>query len=75
MSEDWERSVREHIQQVKDLKPCPFCGADYIHLTVEEDELGDLFVYCNACDMTVRHAYPGLSKDELTAHWNRRVKE
>lgn len=74
MSEDWERSVREQIQQVKGLKPCPFCGADPIHLTLESDD-GGAFIYCATCDMIVEHAYPGMSKEELITHWNRRMGE
>lgn len=57
-----------------ELKPCPFCGADPIHLTVETDD-GGAFIYCATCDMIVEHAYPGMSKEELITHWNRRAEE
>ena len=67
--------MNDERKRSDELKPCPFCGADYIHLTVEEDEDGNPFIYCATCDMIVSHAYPGLSEDKLIAHWNRRMKE
>lgn len=72
MSEDWERSVREHLQQVKDLKPCPFCGADIVNLTIKDDDgMGYKFIYCNECDAMYENANP----DKLIEGWNRRPNQ
>ena len=55
------------------LKPCPFCGANPINLSIENDEDGSYFIYCNVCDSCYENANAGL--DDLINGWNRRAKE
>ena len=54
-----------------DLKPCPFCGADNVNLSIEYDDCGDPYICCNVCDSF----YTNGRLDNLIDGWNRRAKE
>ena len=58
--------------RMTELKPCPFCGADEVNLSVREDENGDSFIYCYVCDSVYHNDNPSQNIIEM---WNRRAKE
>lgn len=66
-----------------DLKPCPFCGNEEIHIhTVHfNDEFRKCYVFCAECGAKQR---PILTRDDaekrvvaeiLAARWNKRIGE
>lgn len=55
----------------EELKPCPFCGADEVNLSVREDEDGESYIYCHVCDSV----YYNDQSQNIIEMWNRRVKE
>lgn len=55
-----------------ELKPCPFCGADEVNLSVREDDDGVLYIYCYGCDSVY---YNDNQSQNIIEMWNRRVKE
>ena len=55
-----------------ELKPCPFCGADEVNLSVREDEDGVSYVYCHVCDSVY---YNDNLSHNIIEMWNRRTKE
>lgn len=67
-----EKSGKVKMCQVDFLKPCPFCGADEVNLSVREDENGDSFIYCYVCDSVYYNDNPSQNIIEM---WNRRAKE
>lgn len=58
--------TREH-----GLLPCPFCGSVY----VEYDEGPWRLVKCNACPAYVEQSASEVTRDKITAAWNRRAAQ
>ena len=63
----------KRVGKMTELKPCPFCGADNVNLSIEYDDWGEPFIYCNVCDSCYENANVGV--DKLIDGWNRRAKE
>lgn len=59
-------------EDAPELKPCPFCGADEVNLSVREDEDGGSYIYCHVCDSVY---YNDNESQDIIDMWNRRVKE
>lgn len=55
----------------KALRPCPFCGADDVNLSVREDEDGEPYIYCHVC----YSVYYGDPSQNIIEMWNRRMSE
>ena len=60
------------INPLPKLKPCPFCGADYVNLSVGKDESGDSYIYCYVCDSVYYNDKPS---HDIVEMWNRRAIE
>ena len=58
-------------EQEKSLKPCPFCGANNVNLSIGYDDWGDEYIYCAVCDSMYQNCCTG----KTIEGWNRRVKE
>lgn len=76
------------LEDVKDIKPCPFCGSkENLHIT-SEDTFKELFerydratlsIECRKCGLDLyEHKYSGdeyeIKRDILIKKWNRRAK-
>ena len=55
-----------------ELKPCPFCGADEVNLSVREDDDGVPYIYCYGCDSAY---YNDNLSQNIIEMWNRRAME
>ena len=59
-----------------ELKPCPFCGSNDVHLLNAACPEGDQWsVTCKDCNVWVDHMFDAMSKEEAIELWNKRVKE
>ena len=52
-----------------DLKPCPFCGSEWVEMY---EKFGVFCISCVACGVDVNLTY---NKTESVKMWNKRVRE
>lgn len=76
------------LEDVKDIKPCPFCGSKENLYITSEDTFKELFerydgatlsIECKKCGLALyEHKYSGdeyeIKSDILIKKWNRRAK-
>lgn len=56
----------------KQIKPCPFCGSDWIERYCYATDIGNMWnIYCAKCKATFRGKY----EDEVINRWNQRVEQ
>lgn len=56
------------------LKPCPFCGDDYVYFLADNNDLtpdGSGCVHCDVCETEGPFAY---SEEEAVDGWNQRME-
>ena len=68
------------IDLYKAVKPCPFCGSDWIYVTFEHGYIDDsAIVFCNSCKVSVKleeNDQEGFSEEtakKAVEAWNRRT--
>ena len=58
-----------------DLKPCPFCGGENVHLDKAYSYFRDIVIYCEDCDMVFTLDDCNTTEQEVIEAWNRRVEK
>lgn len=56
-----------------ELKPCPFCGEDAVHLDKAYSYYSNMVIYCENCDTVFLLDDCHSTEKELVEAWNRRV--
>jgi Lar family restriction alleviation protein len=56
-----------------EMKPCPFCGGDDIHL-FQSKITEDWVIQCHGIGCWIRFTILASEKDEVVAAWNRRAE-
>ena len=58
---------------MSDLKPCPFCEGENVHLDKAYSYFRDIVIYCEGCDMVFTLDDCNTTEQEVIEAWNRRA--
>ena len=58
-------------KMTEELKPCPFCGSDNVHLS---HWTGQAYVYCANCMVRTEVYLHGSCEEKAIEAWNRRAE-
>lgn len=59
---------------MQELKPCPFCGGESVHIDRAYSYFRDTVIYCEGCDMVFTLDDCDAPDEAIADAWNRRAE-